>query len=471
MHLDHLVGRCLFCGCQTKRYNPSETRVCGCTGSPASNVIRAFGEDTKLFPTIYPIPACPDTEFAPPHPGGRPVADAFAICNPQEGTAEVARGLPVMPYPEVSSVMDHLRCGNSTLYNLGGLARGFAFEPDSIRVCDMSTYFWSNTLKDPRSWAVIKIALAYEVRHLGVWTAGNAGLSLAKLAYAVNRFLPLEDRINVYCYGVKDAFPEVLQQALQRFQAHVAIFDPPEKKVFPPEQALQRLRESLGVKIENEGYWDVSDGWDGVGLYMYRLLARQICTHLEPKPNYIVVPVGTGDLFYGFFLGREDCIARGTIRSDECKLVAALPLGENILENYKFYRLEVPSSEPNAGPNQEPVAPKLATIYTPLLPVMYKAFWESCVIQVTKDEQAWAADLLLPKRPNRQFVAAEPSALVAFAALSRLSKQHLEKERKPVGTAVRLADAQVVVVNTGCGILGPEEYSFLGKHLGRPGVA
>lgn len=471
MKINHLTGVCLFCGKLTEPYDPNESRFC-CTKSLArGDVEKSFGKNLTLYPTIYPIPANMNGVLIPPHPATRPAPDVFAISNDPDSALTLTDDncLPTLPYPENSKI-DHLRCGNATIHNLGDVATNFSFQAGKVTVCDMTTYLWSNTLKDPRSWAVIRTALTCGIRHLGVWTAGNAGLSLAKLAYAVNRLLPTDQRINVYCYGVRGELPVELQQQLQEFRAHVAIFNPARGKIFPPQNALDRLNSTLAHRrIDKEDYWDVSDGWDGVALYMYRLIGRQICKHL--KPRYIVAPVGTGDIFFGLYLGRRDCLDKHFIGPNDCRLIAAVPKGANIIQNYKSKHLNI-RSEPPARGIARPVSPKVATTYTPLLLVMYEAFLDQSVtvVEVSKEEQEDAAELLIAKG-TRPLVASEPSALLAFAALPGLAKRHLDEEGQPDEDTVLEADADVLVVNTGCGALGKDERKFIGKFMGRAGAA
>src|SRR6185295_9952908 len=151
-----------------------------------------------------------------------------------------------------------------------------------LTVCDLSTYLWSSTLKDPRSWAVMCLALKYGVRHLGVWTAGNAGYSLARLAYAVNRLLPPDRRVQVHCYydGKEESLPRGSRYTLRGFQANLLeIPTLGQGTIFTPEYALECLNATRTSHISQDDYWEVTDGWDGVGILMYRLLARQVCTH------------------------------------------------------------------------------------------------------------------------------------------------------------------------------------------------
>ncbi len=476
MKFEHVAGHCLFC--ESRRWRQYD---CGpnakrhhCTHGLATDIREKFGDDRQLYPTIYPIPVGRGI-LAPPNPGARPAPDVFGITVPISSPMTSPPKLPALPYPTPAPHMEHLRCGNAVVYNLGELAGSFEFEPGSVTVYDMSTYGWSNTLKDPRSWAVVSTATGQGIRDLGVWTAGNAGLSVAKLAYAVNRVLPPEKRIRVSCYSVGEPLPEEVRHVLQSFDAHVAVFRTPTRgKIFPVEEVIRRLNQRLRPQINERRFWDVSDGWDGVGLYMYRLIGRQICTELEPTPKYIVAPVGTGDLFFGLCLGRDDCVKARKIKETDCHLVGAIPAGgESIINNYGDYDIEIPTVEPELGGDNPPAAPKLSTIYTPLLLVMYPRLLRRdrvTLIRVSDEDQRAAAGALLDRQANSGRPASEPSALTAFSALPRLSRWHAQREERP-GRRVRtdLAKVPVVVVNSGSGILGNGgEHTLLERFLPTP---
>lgn len=462
MNLTHLKGYCCFCSKETTPYNPGRHRHC-CTEGISKAISDRFADDVRLYPTVFPIPAAPDKVFAPPDPWATSVPDVFVVAHGSKNlTAPPGNALPALPYPTGSTLMQHLRCGNATLYPLRDSAVSLAFKEMCITVCDFTTYVWSNTLKDPRSWAVIATAVEYGIKHLGVWTAGNAGLSLAKLAYTVNLHLPAKDRINIYCYSKKGSLPQAFKSQLQSFGAHVATFGSSnDNKIFSPDDALRHLNASLDTRIEHEEYWDVTDGWDGVGLYMYRLLGRQICLHV--RPDYIVVPLGTGDLFFGLYLGREDCRRSGQITQKDCHIVGALPAGQNIRTTYESYHLNIPIQGCRADAS-EPIAPKLATAYTPLLLAMYPALHDECVtvMETSAEDQDCAAKQFF-SRGAGPLVAAEPSALLAFAVLRKLAAWNQEHGE----TRSRCPDAKsrVMVVNSGCGLMGPSEQSFLSKYL------
>jgi hypothetical protein len=468
MDLQNLHGKCLFCGNPIPGYyNPAKKRFC-CVGSTPWKPADKFGDDLELYPTVFPVPSKADGEFAPPHPASRPSMDAFAI-SIHDPALPPATAHPSLPYPASVPEMDQLHCGNAVLHGLGGHEENFGFSGGNITVCDLATYPWSNTLKDLRTWAVVRTAVQSRIRHLGVWTAGNAGLSLVKMVYAVNRVLKLDERIQVYCYSSNGSLPKSIQRLLESYQAYADPFPRDYTgPIFTPADAVARLNSRLGSNIQIDQYWDVTDGLDGVGLYMYRLLARQLCVHLRPR--YIVVPVGTGDLFYGFYLGVQDCRAKDLIEATDCQIVAAIPEGESIVNNYEKYGIHIDVERDEfAPPSDTPCAPKLTTIYTPLLLVMYKAMIDPSVIRmvISRSEQEVAANELCCKN-GPQLVAVEPSALIAFGALKRLSNVCLPN--KP-GTNKLLkrtrANEKVVVVNSGCGAMGDEEIKFLSANFAR----
>lgn len=457
MKLGHLVGRCFFCKRTHGAYDPNQNRFC-CTQGLSLDVGAKFGDQLALFPTIYPEPAESDREFSPPEPHIRPGMDAFAIALETRSPRQTkAQTMPSLPYPANCAELDHGRCGHAAIYSLGASAASFGFAADNVQVCDLTTYPWSRTLKDPRSWAVVRTALACGVRHLGVWTTGNAGFSLARVAYEANRFLPADRRLHVYCYTTSP-MANTLRGYLQAFDAKIAFYEPTALgEIVRVQDTLERMNARLDQAIPLDEYWDVSDGWDGVGLYMYRLLARQLCRHL--KPDYVVLPVGTGDLFFGFYLGRRDCVAGGYIEANSCRLIAAIPQGDSVLKNYHKYGLAIPLD--GGGTNTgTPVAPKLTIVYTPLLLVMYEALRNEAVeiVEVDLGRQQAAAQLLM--QGGSIHIASEPSALIAFGALKDLAAKHLGSRG---GIMYRSTKAKVLVVNSGCGLMGPEELDLLGE--------
>ena len=455
----YLLGQCYFCGKETK-YHPIQDRHCCIGNLPEKS--RPKGR-SSLYPTIYPIPTKhAESPFEPPSPNLRHQLDGFAIS--QDVASSLANEKiepPAMPFP-FSEAMREFRCGYPIITSLEKLSGEFGFRSGRLKVCDMSTYEWSQTLKDPRSLAVANLAYESGIKHLGVWTAGNAGLSLATIIYRANKVLPENRRITVYCYCFEGELSDEIQLRLQRLNAVVRAFKRPAKgHVFSPDQILDRLNRENENPIPAEQFWDVSDGWDGVGSYMYRLLAHQLLVHLQPR--YVVLPVGTCNLFTGFFWGLRDCVKENKLGS-ECTLIGAVPQGASVVTSLRSMGIDVPIDR---NPQEAaPVAPKLATVYTPLLlPVLdavtnYPHLVE--LMEVSKQQQKKAASYLF-KGPRTWRIGCEPSSVVAFGALGRLARKLVDKEPVDAVQAM-LANEDVLVINTGSGVVGPEEREFLSEY-------
>lgn len=455
-------------------YDPDNRKRHCCTRNLAENVSQLFGGDLKQYPTIYPIPRAaesPSAPFLPPRPDASPAQDVFAVGHvPPRLSSTLARQrsrFVPLPFPIDGQLLAHARCGNPVLHNLEDRATGLGFENGTVWVCDMSTYHWSQTLKDPRSWAVVLTALKYNIRHLGVWTAGNAGLSLAKLVYYVNRRLHLSEPIRVYCYTVGSALPTNIQHVLQGFDAEVFIFQRPTRGlIFTPDDAIQQLNSRFRgrPRVRKADYWEVTDGWDGLGLYIYRLIGRQLALYL--RPQCIVAPVGTGDLFFGLYLGVRDCVNKGLLSPTDCRVYGAIPVSSydpndrrtgdprTLLDLYKHYKLPPIHCVGAAKGAEKPVAPKLEIAYTPLALVMYPHLLRTDLVRmigVSVENQIAGARALLGVHGTRTVSAVEPSALVAFGALPHIADILLSETNE---LTARRSGARVVVVSTGRGILG-----------------
>ncbi len=362
-------------------------------------------------------------------------------------------------YPK--QYLPRIYLGHPSLYQLAGIGEELGFAAKKIWVCDMSTYPWTCTLKDPRSWAVVGAALAEKIEHLGVWTAGNAGLSIAKAAYMVNGLRGVGTRaLTVHAFVSVDEREDVkerLRFSLNRFGAQMHEVDSPTAgSVLKPLRTLRRINTGTEAKVREDVYWDVSDGWDGVGLYMYRLLARQVCEHVKPK--YVVAPVGTGDLFYGFYLGMRDWQGASRAAQPECKMVAALPYGlHTVLQNYERIGVRFSNVEPTDDSETTPKAAKLATGYTPLLLPMRAALHDSILYEVTGKTQDGTMEKLGRPQERPDFLACEPSASLAFGVLKKLSALSL-RGKYVASQGEHLSLDRVLVVNSGCGWLRPDEH-------------
>ena len=476
MKLEHLSSKCFLCGRKESTFN-TEVRICDC--------VRAHGfaeNELDCYVTFFPEPQSYSVRNLPSLWSREP-ADMFAVAagdlgiSPERIPQSARDGdgkSSVYPYSaDALADTHHLRCGNASVYrspNLEGLTGS-----ELVMVLDMGTYYWSGTLKDPRSWAIINTALACNTTEIAVWTAGNAGFSLAKLAHFVNRRLSPEQRLQVHTIVDADVSPEVRAQ-LRLWQCEVLDIFRQDKPVLNPAEirnlVAARIRRSRR-HLDDASYWHVTDGWDGVGLLAYRLIAAQVLRDLcpvfvvqESQPLDIVLPVGTGDLLLGFYMGLRDCEQQGVIPRGACRLVGVLPAGDNILANIRRRNLLTGISDGVSGANgSAPVMPKLKGLYTPLAPCLARMEKEHAVtfVVVTESDQLRAARQVLCGGIDDGIVA-EPSALAAFGALPHLQNghRHIEGDNGQTYKSGR----RILMINSGLGILGRPEEMLLHRALG-----
>jgi hypothetical protein len=480
MKLEHLGAKCFLCG-EGQPVFDTASRVCECVRPRGFPV-----DELSCYVTILPEPKgysvhdLPGLWSAEPH-------DVFAIGIEAQpaGASSGAQGRTALPFP-ADHLNDrfHLHCGNSVLYGSPSLADATGFE--QVLVLDMGAYHWSGTLKDPRSWAILNTALSCGIRNIAVWTAGNAGLSLARMAYALNRRLPMESRLQIYAIVDNDVAPEVRTQ-LRLWQCEVLDVFRQDKPVLNPEEikglVAARLRRARR-QLDESSYWHVTDGWDGVGLLMYRYIAAQVLRALTApadsgsradQPLHIVLPVGTGDLLLGFYLGLKDCEAAGILAPKRCRLVGAVPAGTNILGNVR--QRSIPANGNGNGHGNghgrehavapaPPVMPKLTGIYTPLAPCLARIEKEGTVdfIAVTEADQLRAGRQILSGGID-DGIPCEPSALAAFAALPHINGRANGGEAGDKPWAYQSAQ-RVLIVSSGLGVLDRRESDLLDRALG-----
>jgi cysteine synthase len=464
MELGRITAKCFLCDAPKGAFD-TEQRVCDCSGLddfPKS--------EHPLYVTNLPDPGDYDISLLP-RLSSTMAPDVYATlaktsaatdCSP--GTENHEQINQLLGNSNLLSVKYGLRCGNPILYRIPRLEKWAGFS--EIYVLDMGTYLWSGTLKDPRSWAIINTALENGVTHLSLWTAGNAGMSLAKLAYAVNRHLPPEKRLHVYGLVDNEVSMEV-RTRLRTWQCEVLNVPTKSKFILDPEEIKNEVATRMvkrGQSIDSVNYWHVTDGWDGVGLLMYRFLGAQVIRDL--KPQYVVAPVGTGDLLLGLHLGLSDCIRSDVFEEGECKLIGVVPVGENILDNIENQRINPVHQQPgDRHPNElAPVAPKLIGRYSPLAPCISRLVRKRRVrfIQIDANDQLAAGQHTLDAGIDIG-IACEPSALVAFAALPYLNSIARELEDGPTVARPFHSNSRVVVINTGMGVLSAAEENVLLK--------
>jgi hypothetical protein len=401
------------------------------------------------------------------------VGDAQKAASQAEFIATRSCSASPLLSTDILAKQHHLRCGNSIVYRSAELEdlTGSAL----VLVLDMGSYYWSGTLKDPRSWAIINTALTYGITDISVWTAGNAGLSLAKLAHVANRRLLPEQRLQIHAIVDNEVAPEIRAE-LRLWQCEVLDVFRQDSPVLNPDEirglVAARLRRSRR-RLEESSYWHVTDGWDGVGLMTYRLIAAQVIRDLSSlltatasEPVNLVLPVGTGDLLVGFYLGLKDCEQAGLTSRDSWRLIGALPDGANILANIRQRTMHgVVQERGKVSHGGPPVMPKLKGLYTPLAPCITRIENEGAVefVAVTEADQLRAGRQVLCGGID-DGVVAEPSALATFAALPHLGNSAAGRH----GTKGHgyNSSQRTVIVNSGLGVLGRPEQIFLAAAMG-----
>lgn len=450
-------GLCFLCKAEYRPYSTAE-RIC-------KSCIDRYRHH-KFFRGVSDLGACFVTIV--------PEVDILINKEMHSGFSDILLGseTEAKDFPEILKPLfpsdPHLPCGQPVLLEAESLASFAGFS--SAWVLDLSPYIWSGTLKDLRSWAVLSIAIEKNIKHLAVWTAGNAGLSIAKLVHRWNAAQrDPNTRRTVYC--LVDAFaPSEIVVTLRSLQCRVAPISTGAGAVLSREQVyhvVSSLVENPADLYDN--YWQVTDGWDGIGVFMYSLLARQSLYRLQSllkeiqlkaENIYIVLPLGTGNLLLGFIRGMEKMTEKVEERS---KIVAAVPYGDNMMT--PFF---ADNHEENGAPRMRrvaPVAPKLTGFYSPLSPCLWhltlnRDFSDPRAvefIEVDRSSQIEAAARVF-SLPRKAAVASEPSAMIAFGALKQLEQLIRDHGKKPDESAV-------IVVNSGFGIMGAEEQEFYTKSI------
>lgn len=353
-------------------------------------------------------------------------------------------------------------CGQPSLVKMPYLAEFSGF--GGVWCLDMSPYIWSGTYKDLRSWAILSKAVEHNVKHLVLWTAGNAGFSLAKMVHRYNATVPDNDKKTVYCLMDASAPPEVVV-TLRSLQCRVAPISTGEATILSKEHLYNVVASLTKTNLQQERYWHVTDGWDGIGVFMYSLLAEQTLNllkgEMEQTENlrnadiYILLPLGTGNFLLGFFTAME------RVSEGRGKVVAAMPYGDNMMMSFR----KPPEEEKKPGRpkmvRDDPEAAKLTGFYSPFSPILAKmdknadfARKDSVeFIEVDRAEQIESASRILGI--SEQVIAAEPSALIAFGALKSLSEKTGNNAEQNV----------VLVVNSGFGLMGIREQQFFTESI------
>ena len=140
------------------------------------------------------------------------------------------------------------------------------------------------TFKDRRSEYIIKSGINEHINKFVIITSGNAGYSLAKFAEGTNIKI-----INFVDRKIKKSIKNELKGV-----SYKVIEIDLSKKIWTPEEMMAIAREN-----DTEVVWDATDG-----IYDYQKGYIKIIEEIKnKKPNFIIVPVGSGEAFCGLYEG------------------------------------------------------------------------------------------------------------------------------------------------------------------------
>jgi cysteine synthase len=237
------------------------------------------------------------------------------------------------------------------------------------------------TIKDRRNLHVLEVALKFKVDKLVILTSGNNGYSLCQLAKGHD--------LKIVCFVDQD-LPQLIHKVLTRVAYKVIPLNL-KHRYFHSEELISFVREK-----HDEVIWDVTNGYEE----NYQTILHEILK--EISPHFIVVPVGSGGIYFSFVSMSE--------------------------------KLHLPTKIIGIGveAEQKSIADKLCTPWTPYQKAL-EAFQKSGhpIYRLSEMEVKRTFDKF------KKLTACEPSSSVVFAAPY---KHHFKNEQK------------VVFLNTGRGI-------------------
>ena len=173
------------------------------------------------------------------------------------------------------------KSGNTPLIKIEKLRKKFGFPNLFIKDESKNPF---GTFKDRRSEFIIKKGVEHRIDKFVIITSGNAGYSLGKFAEGTNIKI-----VNVIDKKLKNTIKNKLKEV-----SYKVIEIDLSKKIWAPEKIIAMAREN-----EREVIWDATDvihNWEKG----YIKIIEEI---KDKKPDFIVVPVGSGETFCGLYEG------------------------------------------------------------------------------------------------------------------------------------------------------------------------
>lgn len=168
------------------------------------------------------------------------------------------------------------KSGNTPLSKDEELSKKFGF---AILIKDESKNPFG-TYKDRRSELIIQKAKNEQIETLVLITSGNAGYSLERFSQGLNIRI-----VNIIDKGIKKSIKEALDKYGEIIEVDLY------KKILNQRELI-----SLARKENEEKIWDVTNGFDEA----YEKIIGEI---RNTNPDYIILPVGSGEFFVGVYNG------------------------------------------------------------------------------------------------------------------------------------------------------------------------
>lgn len=264
------------------------------------------------------------------------------------------------------------KSGNTPLIKVKELSKRFGL--NNLYIKDESKNPFG-TFKDRRSEFIIRRGVEKHIDKFVTVTSGNAGYSLGKFSEGTGIKIVnfVDKKLKKY---IKDELKKVSYKVIEIDLS---------KKIWAPEEIMAMAREN-----DTEVIWDATNGFHG-----YHEGYVRIAEEIQKKglsPDFIVVPVGTGEAFCGLYSG------------------------------VKKFRLKTKLIGVGVKAKWYSFADKLYTPWTPyqsLIKVVLKKKHELIRLNEKEVKQMW--------REFKNVIECEPSATVVFSVFSKFKFKKNDK--------------------------------------------
>jgi len=175
------------------------------------------------------------------------------------------------------------KSGNTPLIKIKSLCKEFGL--DNVYIKDESKNPFG-TFKDRRSEFIIRKGIEENIDKFATITSGNAGYSLGKFSEGTG--------IKIVNF-VDKKLKKYIKDKLKKISYKIIEIDL-SKKIWTPEEIIAKAREN-----DTEVIWDATNGLHGYH-EGYIKIVEEIKKKI-PNPDFIVVPVGSGEAFCGLYSG------------------------------------------------------------------------------------------------------------------------------------------------------------------------